>query len=388
MAREVDSAPTAAADLISQAAMDALPLAAGVLNSAGELLAVNELFRDLYAGSVWPRPLAAGTSYLTLTSRREHAGAPGALFITELCEVLRGGRDSTEHEMQWHGSTARWFEVRAARVAGDAHGRVMVTHRDITAQSAAQLRVAAFEATLQAAVAEHTAHLQHRIDDLESFGRAVSHALRNPLFAVESFSRLALDTTDLPHEVRENLGLILGSALQLSEMLDGLRVLSGVGDDETAWGIVDIAAQARETAAALAARDPRRTVAVKIAPLPILISDARLTRLVVQNLLENAWKYTAHTSEATIEVGCLASAHDRLTYYVRDNGVGFSAGDTASIFLPFKRLASARAFAAEGVGLATVKRAMDRLNGRVWADSTPGNGATLYFSLDPRPSGL
>jgi two-component system, sensor histidine kinase len=158
--RHRDSAPLHTADLLSQAAIDALPLALCVVDPAGELLAVNELFRDLFAGSALPRPLAAGANYLGLISRAGDDSAAHAVFVNELGEVLRGKRDSATHEYEWRsGIPSRWFEIRATRAPGDTPGRVIVTYLDITLLSAAQLRIAAFEATLAAAVAERTAHL-------------------------------------------------------------------------------------------------------------------------------------------------------------------------------------------------------------------------------------
>jgi PAS domain-containing protein len=151
--------------------MDALPLALCVLDPAGNVLAANTLFRDLFAGSTSHPPLPGGANYLDLIGDAGDSGAANVVFNNELTEVLRANRDSTVHEVEWRdGGASRWFEIRAARVQGDKPGRVLVTHLDITALSVAQLRIAAFEATLEAAVAARTAHLQRRIDELEAFG--------------------------------------------------------------------------------------------------------------------------------------------------------------------------------------------------------------------------
>jgi signal transduction histidine kinase len=125
----------------------------------------------------------------------------------------------------------------------------------------------------------------------------------------------------------------------------------------------------------------QRKVNVTVGTLPPVKADPRLMRVALQNLLDNAWKYTARAPAARIEVGSFNDAGGGVTYFVRDNGVGFAAKDAEQAFLPFKRLSRAAEFPGSGMGLATVKRIFDQLGGRVWAESKPGEGATFFWAL-------
>lgn len=226
------------------------------------------------------------------------------------------------------------------------------------------------------------AQLLQKIDYLEAASRSVAHDLRNPLCAVDGLVRLLLDAHEgaLTSEVREYIVCIGRAVGELSAMLDGLRSLSNTAVDPLNVVTVDLTQIARGIATHLARRHAHGVKFV-VAPIPEVRSDRRLLTIAMHNLLSNAWTFTARSPAATVEVGGATDKAGNVTCFVRDNGVGFSPQAAEKIFLPFKRLNSARSFGGSGIGLATVKRIFDHLGGRVWAQGSPGEGATFYFTL-------
>ncbi|HKZ18365.1 MAG TPA: ATP-binding protein, partial [Geobacteraceae bacterium] len=145
---------------------------------------------------------------------------------------------------------------------------------------------------------------------------------------------------------------------------------------------VDISATAREAASELTQAEPERRVTFRIADGMITDGDAKLLRVVLDNLLGNAWKHTVARGEAIIEFGSV-EIDGRPAYFVRDNGTGFDMSDADKLFIPFQRLPGGEEFKGFGIGLATVERIIHRHGGRVWAEGEPGKGATFYFTLGP-----
>lgn len=229
------------------------------------------------------------------------------------------------------------------------------------------------------------ASLQRKVEYLEAFCRSVAHDLRNPLYAVDGFVHLLLDSDEgkISHENREYVAYIGRAIAEIAAMLDGLRSLSDTAARALTLDTIDLAAIARNVAASLANRHAHG-VAFTVLDMPPVFSDARLMAIVMHNLLGNAWKFTAHADAAAVNLGGFVSADGSVTCFVRDNGVGFDTAAAETIFLPFKRLHAATAFEGSGTGLATVKTIFDRLGGRVWAEGTPGQGATFYFTLPAR----
>ncbi|RMH38522.1 MAG: PAS domain S-box protein [Deltaproteobacteria bacterium] len=217
------------------------------------------------------------------------------------------------------------------------------------------------------------------LEELEAYAYTVSHDLKQPLRAVDGFARaLAEEYGDrLDDTAREYLDRIAAAVEKMSGMIDGLLALSRVARGARTSEPVDLAALARRAAADLRAADPRRDVRFDIAESLPVAGDPRLLAILVDNLLGNAWKFTAGRAPAVIEVGRTGDG----ALFVRDNGAGFDPTAAADPFEPFARLHSSSEFAGTGVGLATVKRIVDRHGGRVWIESAPGAGTTVYFTL-------
>lgn len=227
--------------------------------------------------------------------------------------------------------------------------------------------------------------------ELEAFSYTVSHDLKNPLFAVSALGdALRQDYGDqLNHQGNEYVSLIQSSVQQMNQLVEGLLSLSQASRRELTRTTVDLS----EVAAGVARRiDQRpgaagRRVEWSIQPGLTAEGDQRLLTAVLDNLMGNAWKFTARTAHARIEVGAEAVDRER-AYYVRDNGPGFAMEDAEKLFAPFQRVRGAEEYEGHGIGLATVQRIIKRHGGRVWAESELGRGATFYFTLgQAKPAG-
>jgi len=226
-----------------------------------------------------------------------------------------------------------------------------------------------------------------RTDELEAFTYSVSHDLRAPLRAVHGYSHaLVEDLGDsLQPEARHYVDRISAGVHRMGRLIDDLLELSRVTRVEMSARVVRLDSMADEVVEELGREQPDRRVECRVAPGLRAFGDPRLLRMVLQNLLENAWKFTSRKEDALIEVGSVAGAGDESTFYVRDNGAGFDMAYADKLFGVFERLHPQGAFPGTGVGLAIVHRIVQRHGGRVWADGKEAAGATFYVSL-PAPS--
>jgi two-component system sensor histidine kinase/response regulator len=224
--------------------------------------------------------------------------------------------------------------------------------------------------------------LEQKTREMETFSYAVSHDLRAPLRRIDGFSRALLEAEAgrLHDRSADFLERIRQATVDMSELIDGMLALSRVARADLRVRPVDFSTIAEAVAAQLRESDPARSVDVVIRPDVEGTGDPQLLRVVIQNLLDNAWKFTRTRPAAHIEFGTLHQ-HSDPTYFVRDNGVGFETAYADRLFKPFQRLHPAREFEGTGIGLATVHRIIQRHGGRVWAESTPGEGATFSFTL-------
>lgn len=225
---------------------------------------------------------------------------------------------------------------------------------------------------------ERAAQLEATNRELEAFSYAVSHDLRAPLRAINGFSQILLeDHVDALGSGRRWLDRIRAAARRMAGLIDDLLRFAQMATSELERRPFDLAHQARDVIDELRTSEPDRRVDVVIpASLPAE-GDARLVRVVIENLVRNAWKFSAKRGDARIEVGTRDGA-----FFVRDNGAGFDSTRADQLFTPFHRLHAATDFEGTGIGLATAQRIVHRHGGRIWADSAPDRGATFYFTLD------
>jgi two-component system NtrC family sensor kinase len=254
-----------------------------------------------------------------------------------------------------------------------------------------ELEVAAANSARELAEARATfvEELERKNSELEAFSYSVSHDLRAPLRSIDGFSRLLLEDhrDKLDKEGQDYLRRVCESAQRMGELIDDLLLLSRVGRAELSRDRVDLSGIARAAVEELQTKDPERVVRLSIEDQLLAEADSRLMRVAFDNLLGNAWKFTAKVSEPRIEVG-IDQQQGGAVFFVRDNGAGFNMKYAESLFHPFQRLHNESDFPGTGIGLATVHRIIDRHGGRIWASSAVDQGATFYFTIpSARPRG-
>jgi len=224
--------------------------------------------------------------------------------------------------------------------------------------------------------------------DLEAFSYSASHDLRAPLRAISGFAMaLEQDLADkLDPAAMRHLRRIQSATLRMDDLIGALLKLAGLARSVIDRRAVDVSELARAVARDLHAQDPARPITITIEPDMVADADRSLLRVVLENLLGNAWKFTTRQSAAQIQVGSIVVGGE-LAYYVRDNGVGFDASGASRLFSPFQRFHSEAEFRGTGIGLATVARVIDRHGGRIWAESAAGAGATFFFTIPDRSDG-
>jgi signal transduction histidine kinase len=230
------------------------------------------------------------------------------------------------------------------------------------------------------------AKLQTANQELEAFSYAVSHDLRAPLRAIDGFSRIVLEDykDKLDDAGKDSLSRIRAASQRMGQLIDDLLQLSRHTRSEMRCAPVDLSALVRTAADELQRVDPERRGEFVIEPGLVVNADASLMRVALENLLGNAWKFTAKQAAAKIEFG-RTTRDGAPAFFVRDNGAGFDMKYASKLFGAFQRLHAATEFPGTGVGLATVQRIIHRHGGRIWAESQPNHGATFYFTLPARP---
>jgi PAS domain S-box-containing protein len=219
-------------------------------------------------------------------------------------------------------------------------------------------------------------------NELEAFNYSVSHDLKKPLTNINGYCQviLHLHADQLNEQTRHYLKDIYSGTLRMSGLIDTLLDFSRLSRCEMVREAVDLSGMAAEIAAELKLAGPERKATFKIADGAKAYGDASLLRVMLGNIIGNAWKYTARKEDAVIEFD-LTELEGKPVYYVRDNGAGFDMADADGLFNPFHRLHSLDDFAGHGIGLATVQRIIQRHGGRVWAEAKPDEGATFFFTL-------
>jgi light-regulated signal transduction histidine kinase (bacteriophytochrome) len=219
--------------------------------------------------------------------------------------------------------------------------------------------------------------------EFDALAYAVYHDLRAPLRALDGFSRVVLqrfgDTLD--EAGNDYLRRIRAAAQRMNDMVEGVSQLSLVGRTEQRREPVDLTALAIDVVAELRQGEPERAVQVVVADGLAASADPGTLRLVLQNLLENAWKFTAGRADARIEVASSAQEEQQPAFSVRDNGVGFDMAYADKLFEPFQRMHDANDYPGTGVGLAIVRRIITRHGGHVWAHAESGRGAVVTFTV-------
>jgi signal transduction histidine kinase len=235
---------------------------------------------------------------------------------------------------------------------------------------------------LERRVRERTADLEVANRELEAFSYSVSHDLRAPLRALDGYSRLIEeeDASALSLEGRAHLERIRANAQKMERLIDDLLALARVSRQELQRVPVDLSVLAEDIRTVIAEHAPERKVDWRIEPGLTAHADPVLAKALLENLLRNAWKFSAERDDAHIELGARQEGGETV-FCVRDNGAGFDPAYADKLFKPFQRLHEAKRFEGTGIGLTIVERIVHRHGGRIWAESQPGQGAAFHFTL-------
>ena len=275
----------------------------------------------------------------------------------------------------------RWSNTVLRSASGEMLGTASIGE-DITERKRAEDEVLRLNADLERRVIKRTAALEAANNELEAFDYSISHDLKAPIRHIDGFSTMLIEEYGdrLDERGRSCLQRIQGAAHRMEQLVDDLLSLSLVSRGEMNRKEVDLSALAQQVCAGLRQVEPGRDVDCVVASGLTAHADAGLMRIVLENLIGNAQKFSAGRSGTKIEFGSV-TAESGPVYFVRDNGVGFDAAYADKLFAPFQRLHAQNEFTGTGIGLATVRRIIARHGGKVWAEGVVNQGATIHFTL-------
>ncbi|MGE3345998.1 MAG: PAS domain-containing protein [Ramlibacter sp.] len=349
-------------EALFQAAAEQAPQVMWIVNPKGAVTYLNRAWYEL-VGGVAPKWL--GHEWTEAVAPEDVAEMRRQwLEVNQTGGVFSGlrrvhARDGTLHTLSYRASPVRGAQGEVTSWIGmDA---------DIT-------EIKAIEAALRRSNSE-----------LEAFSYSVSHDLRSPLRVIDGFSLLL--SRQLPPDASEKahiyIGRIRAGVEQMGQLIESLLALARISHSSLRPHAVDLSRVATDVVARLRAREPERHVVIAIAPGLLVRGDEGFLKIAMENLIANAWKFSSRRADAMIRVGRIDKPGSDPVYFVADNGAGFDMAYADKLFGTFQRLHSASEFPGTGVGLATVKRVIERHEGRVWAESRPDNGATFFFTLPP-----
>ncbi len=305
--------------------------------------------------------------------------------IREQTEVRREGKTST----YTHRFVRKDGELRTMRISavpsrddsGKIDGTVAIV-TDITERLLKDQEIQRLNEELSRRVEERTAELAAANKELEAFSYSVSHDLRAPLRTIDGFSQALMeDYSDVIDETgRDFLRRVRVAATHMGSLIEDLLGLSRVTRAEMDRTDVDLSKMVQNIVDGFQEVDPERQIDIKVLEDVHGRCDQRLIKLVLQNLLDNAWKFTSKVPDAQIEFGS-QDLQGGTIFYIKDNGAGFNMEYSDKLFVPFQRLHQVEDFEGSGIGLATVQRIINRHGGKVWAESVVGEGSTFYFTI-------
>ncbi len=348
---------------------------------SGKILTANAQAAKVYGASSVDEFLQEVDTVFDLLSEDSKAFAAANFRYT----LREGSSQKNEYLVRMRNGTLIPMEVNSSlvrTVTGEPRAFISVI-RDITERKQAEAEIRRLNEELEQRVIARTAELAAVNNELESFAYSISHDLRAPLRGIDGWSLALLEdcADSLDERGQKHLKFVRQETQHMGKLIDALLQLSRLSRTDTQREEVNLSAMARTIAARMQSEEPDRQVEFIIQPRVTAIGDVRLFEVMMSNLLGNAWKFTGKQPSARIEFG-RAEMEGQPVYYIRDNGAGFDMSYAGRLFGAFERLHKETDFPGTGIGLATVRRIVNRHGGRVWAEGEVGKGATFYFVLN------
>jgi PAS domain S-box-containing protein len=305
---------------------------------------------------------------------------------SEPCENCQAFKvlETNKEEYEWIGPDGRTFQI-CDQLVHDTDGSPLILEMgiDITERKRAEEEIRQLNLELEQRVTDRTAQLEAANQELEAFAYSVSHDLRAPLRHIDGFLELLQKrtATALDEKSQHYMADIFDSSRRMGILIDDLLSFSRMGRYEMSKMDVDLGAMVQEVIRELEPETRGRSILWQIADLPLVQGDRAMLRMVLVNLISNALKFTRPRQEVEIDIGCLPGRETETIIFIRDNGVGFDMNYADNLFGVFQRLHRVEDFPGTGIGLANVRRIINRHGGRTWAEGKIDQGATFYFSL-------
>jgi PAS domain S-box-containing protein len=375
MAREAAERDIRISEIRFRTLLESAPDAVIVTDFTGQIVLVNARAEELFD---YERGELIGQNVDCLVPERfrahhadhraGYAAAPTTREMAASSDLVGRRRDGTEVPVG--------ISLSPVEIEGETF--IFSDVRDKTEKREAERQIMALNARLS----RDNAALNAVNNELEAFSYSMSHDLRAPLRAIDGFSQALLEDfgDDLPEAGKDYLYRVRRATQRMGTLIDDLLALARVTRSDVHLETVDLSAMATDIVASLRERDPARTVAVDIEPGVTMQADARLMRLALENLFDNAWKFTSKEDMPRIGFGRMASDGADVCV-IRDNGAGFDMAYADKLFGAFQRLHDQGQFPGSGIGLATVQRIVTKHGGTIWAESEPGKGATFCFKV-------
>jgi light-regulated signal transduction histidine kinase (bacteriophytochrome) len=307
-------------------------------------------------------------------------------FRSDDREVIASGRAKFTPEQSLTDVSGKSRLLQTTRIPFALYGTstpaILGVSTDITELKQAGQQILKLNAELEERVRQRTAELASANRELEAFAYSVSHDLRAPLRGIDGWSLALLEdySDKLDTQAQDYLTLVRTEVQRMSRLIDDLLKLSRLSRSELRQESIDLSAMVESIAKRVRQSAPERTAEFVIRPSLQTNGDPSLVEAALQNLMENAWKFSGKNPQARIEFGS-EYKNGRMIYFVRDNGAGFDMAYAKKLFVPFQRLHKTSDFPGTGIGLATVQRIIRRHGGEIWAEGTVGAGAAFFFTL-------